>query len=354
VAVSSGSGAHLAWITINGQNFPLENGSVQRAATRKSGGFNGTIPLWYPGAEQTLANLGDNTASVSVQTRGQQATLITGEVDMTDFDYVGGVVSISGRDVSAKLHAVKSAEKWVNKKPHEIIQDLAGRAGIQTNIDPSTLFAGRFIETDWAKLTDGVSYANVIHKLCELMGAHWYVDKNGTLNVKSTQSSVAPYIINFSRVNGESVSDALALHVRRNVQAGKGIKVTINSWNEHEKKAFVGSYTVGGNGTTQNYAHHIPGLNQDHVNQHAKSKASDHSRHEIDVEVELVGDPSITVDQPLQLTGTAFAQTLTIDSIEDSFGMRGHTMRISAKSAKQGRAGTTSSVSGGDGGFDGP
>lgn len=355
MAISFGSGPHLAWVSVNGQNFPLEEGSAQRAATRKSGSFSGRIPLWYPGVESTFANLGDNTASVSVQTRGQQATLMTGEIDMAEFDYVGGMVHISGRDVSAKLHAVKSAEKWVNKKPQEIIQDLAGRAGIGVNADPSTLFAGRFVETDWAKLTDGVSYAGVIHKLCELMGAHWFIDQNGTLNVKSTDNTAAPYVINYSHdpATGAVVSDALSLQIRRNVQAGKPVKVTVNSWNQHEKKAFVGSYTVGGNGTTQNYAYHLPGLSQDHVNQHAKSKAGDHSRHEIEAVAECVGDTSIMASQPLQLIGTAFAQTLTIDSIDDSFGMRGHTMRICAKSAKPGRTGTASSSSTGDGGFDG-
>lgn len=352
MAVSSGSGAHLAWITINGQAFPIEDGTTQRAATRKSGAFSGRMPLWYPGVESTLANIGDNTAVVSVQTRGQQATLMTGEIDSVEFDYIAGVAHVSGRDASAKLHAIKSAEKWVNKKPHEIIQDLAGRVGLSANVDPSSLFAGRYVEVDWSKLTDGISYAGVVHKLCELMGAHWYVDKNGALTVKSTENSAAPYVINYSH-DPVVVSDALALQVHRNVQAGKPVKVTINSWHERKKKAFVGSYTLGGNGTTQNYAYHLPGLTQDHVNQHAKSKANDHGRHEIAVTVECVGDPSISIDQPLQLNGTSFAQALTIDSIDDSFGMRGHTMRICAKSAKQGRSGSASSSSAGDGGFDG-
>src|SRR6185437_7972640 len=344
MAVSSGVGPHYAWLNVNGQNLPLEDGGVCRTATRKSGHFSGLIPLWYPGVEQTLAGLGDNTAAVSVQTRGQYATLMTGEIDLVEFDYICGVAKVAGRDSSAKLHTIKSAEKWVNKKPHEIIQDLAGRVGLNVNIDPASLFAGRYVEIDWAKLTDGVSYAGVIHKLCEFMGAHWFMDQNGTLNVKSTANNAAPYVIEYSHdpATGEIVSDALLLEVRRNVQAGKGVKVTINSWHERKKKAFVGTYTIGGNGTTQNYAYHLPGLTQDHVDQHAMARARDPARHEIEVVAELVGDPSITINQPLQLNGTAFSQTLSIDSIDDAFGMRGHTMRISAKSAKSGRGGSAS------------
>jgi hypothetical protein len=164
-----------------------------------------------------------------------------------------------------------------------------------------------------------------------------------------------PYVINYSQnpQTGEIVSDALSLHITRNVQAGKPVQVSVNSWNQHQKKAYTGTFTVGGNGTTQAYAYHLPGFTQDHVNQHAMSKANDHARHEIHVQAELVGDPSITIDQPLQLNGTAFSQMLSIDSITDSFGMRGHTMQISAKSAASGRSGSSSSAGGGSEGFDG-
>jgi hypothetical protein len=343
--VTSGAGPHLAWVTVNGQIFPVEEGTAQRAATRRCGGFSGSVPIFYPGAEQTFTNLGDNTASISVQTLGATATLITGEIDDFELDYIGGGIHFTGRDASAKLHANKSAEKWVNKKPHEIIQDIAGRIGLPINIDQSiALLAGRQIEDDFAKLTDGVSYGAVVHKLSEFMGAHWFVDQKGTLNVKIGPSTSAPYIIKTWRnpATGEVESDALQMRIRRNVQAGKSLKVTVNSWHQDEKKAYTSSYTVGGNGSTQVYSYHLPGLTEDHVKQHAKSKANDHARHEIAVMATLVGDVSLTVDQPLQIVGTALDQTLSIDSISDSFGMRGHTMQIAAKSAKTGRSGSAS------------
>ena len=339
MAVTSGAGAHLAWININGQNFPVEDGSTVRTAVRKSGSFTASIPLWYPGVESTLSALGDNTTTITVQTRGQQASLMTGEIDEASFDYIGGMVRVSGRDASAKLHATKSSEKWTNKYPHEIISDLAGRVGLSVNVDPATVNAGRIFEIDYAKMTDGVSFAAVIHKLCEFMGAHWYVDQSGTLNVKSKTNSNAPYVINWSRnAAGEIVSDCLSLQIMRNVQAGKPINVRVNSWNARQKMAFSGTRTVGGNGTTQNYVYHLPGLTREQANQHAQAKASDHARHEIQVIAEVVGDPAIVISQPLQLNGTSFSQSLTIDSIEDGFGLKGHTMRISAKSAKAGRS----------------
>ena len=265
---------------------------------------------------------------------------MTGEINEVSFDYVSGMIHVSGQDKSKKLHAVKSAEKWVNKKPHEIITDLAERVGLSANVDPTTAYAGRIVENDYAKLTDGVSYAAILHKLCEFMGAHWYVDQQGTLNVKSTVNNEPAYVISYSRdpSSGRIVADVLSLQIMRNVMAGKPFNVTVNSWNARKKMAFTGSYSVGGNGATQNYTYHLPGLTKDQATQHAKAKASDHAHHEVQVVAELVGDPSITIAQPLRLVGTSFAQSFTIDSIEDNFGICGHTMRILAKSAKHGRS----------------
>lgn len=336
MAISSGVGPHSAWVNVNGSSFPVFDGSVDLAATKKSATFCAKIALGLPGVEAALANLGDNTTTITVMTRGQQATLVTGETDDVDFDYIGGVVSLTGRDAAAKLHTMKSSEKWANKQPGDIIQDIAGRVGLSPQIDALAIKAGRIIQIDFTKLTDGISYGSVVHKLAEFMGAHWYVS-GSKLMVKINGSTGAPYVLNYS-AGPPKVADVLSLHVRRNVQAGKSIKTTVKSWHSRKKTAYVGTSTIGGNGSTQEYIYHVPSLTQDHADQHAKAKAKDHARHEIEVTAEVVGDPSITVDQPLQLNGTAFAQSFAIDSIGHKFGINGHTMTINAKSAKQGRS----------------
>src|SRR5258708_22107151 len=73
MAITSGAGPHFAWLNVGSGSFPIEHGSVEQQATRKASTFSGAIPLSYPGAESTLATIGDNTATVSVLTRGMQA-----------------------------------------------------------------------------------------------------------------------------------------------------------------------------------------------------------------------------------------------------------------------------------------
>lgn len=338
MATSSGVGKHFAFISLNGTQYPVLNGHASITATKKSGTFSAEIPLGFPGVESAFGpSLGDNNASVIVTTRGQQGTLISGEIDDTDFDYIKGVLSISGRDASAKLHANKSAEKWINKHPHEIIQDIASRVGLSPQVDPIALKASRIIQIDWAHLTDGISYASVVHKFAELMGAHWYV-QGSNLVVKSTDSTSAPFVINY-RAGPPKSSDCLELKVRRNIQAGKPINVKVKSWHSRKKQTFTGTSSVGGNGSTVNYTYHVPGLEQDHVNQHAKARAKENSGHEIEYTAVCAGDPTMNdASRPLQLNGTAFSQSFKIDKIEHEFGMEGHKMTITGKAPAKGRS----------------
>ena len=67
-------------------------------------------------------------------------------------------------------------------------------------------------------------------------------------------------------------------------------------------------------------------------------KCKEHARHELQLSATLVGDPLIDVAMKLQLNGTPFAQGFDMDSIRHTFGYGGHTMQISARSAKEGRS----------------
>ena len=340
MAVSSGVGPHFAWAIVNGAQFPVEKGSVHLTATKKSGTFAATIPLLYPGARAALADPGDNQTSIVVSTRGQTATLIVGEIDDVDLDYTGGLIEISGRDASAKLHDQKTAEKWVNKKPHEIIEDLAGRVGLTAKISqPLQLKMQRLMKGDHTKLTDNISYSMVIHKLSELMQAHWYV-QGSTLNVVSGDAQGGGYSVNLS-IDGEGkiVCDCLSLKIKHNVQAGKPLNVNVKSWHTRDEKVYLGQTQLGGNGTPKEYTYHLPNLKQDHVDQHAKSKAKDHKRHETTVTAHCVGDPSIDISLGLTVNGTDLDGTYTIDSLEHEFGYGGHTMTITAKGPKGGGGG---------------
>jgi hypothetical protein len=91
-------------------------------------------------------------------------------------------------------------------------------------------------------------------------------------------------------------------------------------------------------GSTLTYNYRSPGLEQDHADDLATNKANEHARHEVEVQLNLVGDPSIDVGMGLQLIGTAFAQTFEMDRICHDISEHGYRMQVIAKSARQGRS----------------
>lgn len=338
MAISQGAGPHAAWLSVGGFTIPIEHGSTTSSAKRKTSSFSVSVPLSYPGARGALANLGDNEATITVMTRGQTGTLFTGEIDDVDFDYIGRIISVSGRDKSAKLHDNKSSEKWLNKKPSEIVQDLIGRVGLSGSVSGSSVMAGKKLEQDYVFLSDNVSFGYLIHKLSQLDGARWWVDPNGQFHYQPIGSPEGTYTITINQ-NAEPISaDCLHLHVRRNVQAGKSIKATVKAWHPKQKQVFSFSSTVGGNGGPIEYNYHVPTLEQDLVEKRAKSQAAERASHELNVNATVVGDPSVQAGMGLQLNGTDFDQLYEIETVHHEFGMSGHLTSIQAKSAKAGRS----------------
>ena len=347
MAISSGVGPHAAWLNVNGATFPIEHGRVSQSAERESASFSGAIPMSYPGATETLANLGDNSATITVMTRGETGVLVAGEVDEVDFDFIRRIIKFSGRDASAKLHDNKTSEKWLNKLPSDIVSDLIGRVGLSGNVTSSSLMAGKKLTQDFVKLSDNVSFAYVIHKLAEFDGARWWVDPNGTFHYVPFGTNAGSYSLSINQDMQPISSDCIELHVRRNIQAGKTTKVKIKAWHPRKKQLFNAESNVEGNGGPTIYNYHIPALSQGHVDKYAKSLAAERSRHEIVVNATVVGDLSVQAGMSLQLNGTDyFDQQLDIDEVHHDFGMSGHRTHIAARSAKKGRATSHSSSTG--------
>lgn len=339
MAITTGAGPHAAWLSVNGSAFPIERGSVSQRATRRTADFAATIPM-SGGAADDLSWIGDNDATVTLMARGQSATIFTGSVKRVSCDYIGRTIQVVGQDHSSKLHHNKTSEKWQNKMPSDIVQDLIGRVGLSGNVASSSLMAGKRLEQDFIKLSDNVSFAQVIHKLAELDGARWFVDPSGQFHYLPFGSSLGSYSIQINQDMQPISSDCLALRVSRNVEAGKDVVVSVKAWHPKKKQVFSYTSTVAGNGGPHSYSYHIPTLETDHVKRHAQSQAMERARHELTVNATVVGDPSVSAGMALQLSGTQFDQSFEIDHVHHEFGMSGYTTSITARAAKAGRAAT--------------
>ncbi len=339
MAIAQGAGPHAAWLTVNGQTFPIENGQVSQESKRKSASFSGVIPLSFPGAYEMAATTGDNEAVVMVMTRGQTVPLVTGEVDHFQSDLISRTIHFSGRDKSAKLHDQKSSEKWLNKKPSEIVEDLIGRVGLSGKVTASQIMAGKKLEQDFVHLSDNVSFGYLIHKLAQLDGCRWFVDARGQFHYVPIGDQTGTYSITINQDQEPIAADCHELQISRNVQAGKRIQATVKSWHPKLKQVFSHTSNVEGNGGPLTYNYHVPNLLQDHVTKRAKSQAAEKARHELTVTATVVGDPSVSAGMGLQLMGTTYYdQVYDIDTVNHRIGMQGHWTHITARSAKSGRS----------------
>jgi hypothetical protein len=338
MAITSGVGPHSAWLKVDGTTLLIERGGVTQSALRKTATFHCSLPLSEPGAYQTLQDAGGKKITIEVMTRGVTRTLLTGEIDEVDFDLIGRTINVTGRDLSAKLHNHKTNDKWLNQKTTDIIKDLAGRAGIKVDAETAGAVAGKMLEQDHVKLSDNVSFAQVLQKLSEIDGARWWVNADGVLKYAPFGSNTGEYSIFINQDSQPIQSDCLHLRIRRNLQAAKGIRMRFRSWHPRKKRVIEAEASVPGSGGELHYSHTVPTLQPDQAARYAKSQAKELARQEIVVRATVVGDPSVAAGMGLKLTGSKyFDQTYDIDTVHHEFGMRGHTTHITARGARKGR-----------------
>jgi hypothetical protein len=337
VAISSGVGPHSAWLSVNGLLIPCLAGSAVQNGTRRSSTFSATVPLNYPGAAAALANIGDNSGGVIVKNVAGTGTLVMGEIDDTNFQYATGLITAAGRCNSIKLHNKKINQKFVDQPTTAVVAQVAALCGLGVAITGgSGLMAGKEINQEHAKIADGETALSIIDKCAEADNARWWVDPFSVLHYDINPQGAGGYSVNYNPGPPE-VADFFELSIKRNVQAGKQIKVTIESWHTKDKKANTGTGTAGGNGGPVEYQFNIPGLKQGEPQQRAQNKANEINRHELTATANVVGDPTITVAAGLQVNGTgAFDQAYIIDAIHHTFGMNGYRMTITARNSRGG------------------
>jgi hypothetical protein len=349
MAVSTGVGPHLAFITLNGNSFPVTDGSVDQKATRKSSSFSVNVPMSFPGALDAFTNISQKQqVTIIVSTRGQQATLLTGVAEHVDFKFTARQITVHGHDESAMLHTMKVSQKFQNQTGSQIVQTLAAMAGLSVQAGSSALMAGKITNSDYAKLADNISIAAILHKVSEFDGARWLV-QNGTLFYQLQDEPSGVYTLNYVAPTEDNPmsADSLDLSVVLNVPVNDGGTFMVKSWHPRQAQAFQGQATYGNGGSNQ-YVIHIPNLLQDHAQQHAQSKANELGKNAVTVRAHVVGDPTINIMMDLQVNGTdAFDATYQMDSITHHFGYGGHTMDLVARvksGSNSGAAGGPSTV----------
>ena len=334
-AVTGGVRQLQVYLQVNGANLTvLDAEAIQRAA-RESSTLSATIALDdNPGFDEDFWLVqAPIQAALFVSAGGLSGTLVSGKLDKGAVDLDTRTVKVSGRDMSGALHEMKASKSWINQTPSQIVQELAGMAGLAANASGLSLMAGKLFQIDYTKIANDVSLSQIIHKLGEFEGARWWV-KDSTLYYQPPDQATGAYPVVYSKPQngGPAGGNFLKLNIDRNMVLAQGATVNVAGW--HQKKEQTIKSTQGSGPATYNFEIH--NLEQDHADQYAKAKHSDIMLHQFTVTAEMVGDPTIDIGQQLSLSGTPADNTYTIDSIHHQIGDHGYTMTIEARGSSGG------------------
>jgi phage protein D len=274
---------------------------------------------------------------------GGERAMISGEIDEVKIDLIDRIVSVSGRDKSAKLSEKRRNKKYNNQKSSDIVSEIAENNGLTPVIETSDDDAGKMYHQDTAHLALNATDFETLSALAEREGCRWYVSGDELHFVPKDTDNDAYQLIYREPTEEEYESgNFIKLSMSRNLRAAKPVKVKVKSWHHKDAKTYEHTEEAdGSNGEALEYEHHIAMANQEQVEKVAKSKLNDVIRHEMSLTVEMPGDLDLDASQKLVLSGTGseFDQEYDIDHIEFKMEESGFEMSISTKAPKKGRKG---------------
>lgn len=285
----------------------------------------------------------DDQVSIGVSLDGAAPQqLILGQVDDVEYDPIGRLVTLSGRDLSARFIDNKTAEKFQNRTSSEIAQALALRRGLDSEVQATTKLAGTYYEIDHAVATHEQTEWDLLTYLARREGFDVWVSGT-TLHFQPPPATTGrPYILLWSEPgDGTFASNMTRLALRRSQTLAGDVIVIVRSWNQKQQKAFdvtakrsQAKKSQRRGGKAQTYTFVRPNLTRDQAQQLAESMAEEITRHERVLSASLPGDNLLTTRAIVRLVGTNtdWDQVYYPDAVTRSLSFNdGYRMELHAK-----------------------
>ena len=335
-------------LIVQGSTISVIEASVSQSKDPKSDTMSATTVLSAlpPGMDENWWSTANDVAVqvlISIDAFGGGTQVFDGKVDHFTIDFAERTLKLSGRDKTAKLLDRKVSKKHINKKPHEVVQDLASDGGVSIDADQVTDKAGKLVQIDFASIVHRMSNWDAIQMIAEKHGMIAYATV-GKAYFKKPDEQLPIFAVLYTPPTPASFATGnfIRLSVDRNMVLGRPVKAHVHSWSHKEKKLHEAVSEEPGVGDPLEYHLHPPNLSKDQATKRAKAHKDSVTKHEFDVSVDMPGDPSMNPRHTLQLsgTGTAFDQAYEVQGVHHRIGTtEGYRMTISskAKSKKRGK-----------------
>jgi phage protein D len=350
VRVNGTTAPFLAFEVVNKDHFTADTWSVTMEPWQAPAPFTQPVGLqfWDSAATNTTVEILIGMLDASADVSGQPpdpTSLVLGQVDDVVVEPLTGKLTLSGRDLSARLIDTKISTKFSTRVSSDIVTELAENAGLTPNVTPTTVPAGKYFDSHYAALARTVPAWDVIVFLAQNEGFSAYVSGQ-TLYFGPSPAQSVGLTINVARAStGQITSNAKRLSLRRSLTLGQDISVTVISYHPWDAKAVKATATRAGRypgassaarsaETTQSYIIRRPGLTQQQAQQVANSWLQEITRFERLIDLDIEGSPTFGVTQQIQLagTGTTWDGIYYPQRITRSFSFRGgFSMSVRAK-----------------------
>lgn len=272
-------------------------------------------------------------------------SLIVGDVDEIDIDPVSDRITLIGRDLTAQFVETRTTKKWPNKKSSDIVKLLGAAHNMQVETFETSDFVGTYYKDEIVRITDTRSEWDLLTFLAQEEGAEVFVRGNTLIFREPPPTPGKPYVIQWTPpeagINAAPRSNAIRISTARNLTLARDVIVIVRSWNQKQKVPFqvraqashkrtsVVSPRSIPLGSAQTYFRTFPNLTKEQALKKAQAILAEITSHERRIRVDLPGDNLLSVDNPVQVRGTAtdfddfyFAQSVVRTfSFEDGYRM---------------------------------
>jgi len=258
------------------------------------------------------------------------SSLVTGDVDMIEVDQLGGVITMSGRDLSAALIEARTQETFANNTASEIATTLASRHGLMADVQSTTTPVGRYwqLEHDYIVVNQfgrATTEWDLLVTLAQREAFELWVSGN-VLHFRPAPVSAGQAVILRPVMSAAGPPNITALRLDRSLTLAAPLQVTVKSWNSLRGAAFeesvqqqsAGALAGGTSARPLTYTYVMPNLTPDEARKYALSRLNELSQHARVIAVEMPGELVLTPRMVVRLVGSVgdFDQFYRIDCIE--------------------------------------
>jgi len=260
-------------------------------------------------------------ANVNNYTKDQLTSLIEGQVDEVEIDFVNRKYILTGRDLTAKFIDNKTTNKFPNLTSSQIVQKFAKEQGLSSDVTPTNTLAGVYYAGDRAAMTAELPEWDLITFLSQQENFIAYIEGTTLHFHPAPSQNDTPYLIRYNQAlnDGEAAYtsfNGISLNAFRSLTVARDVIVIVRSWNNASKKAFNVRVRRTPNkktflasqaqpiGDAQVYTYTKPGLSKEQALNLAQQYLREKSQHERKIEAEIIPDVSLKKTSVIKLSGT--------------------------------------------------